>query len=545
VAFDGNVSVLVGGNLHVAGAATGAEGTVVALGNAVFAREVPGSYEVGVTALGSQVSPHPGSDMLAVGGNLAAGAGTHVEVGQALGGDVVVGGAQTEGIDLDPNGGRVDTEVANAVAPYLELAGLLGPKSVAYASIPATGTVEVDHDAITLIGDGTSTTQVFNVDGAALDAHGPRGHSLQLLGVPLDATVVVNLTGPTADLEVDTLLTPDGHTVDPLTDPYFTSLATHLLWNAPFATTVEIGGLAQLPGSLLVPGTASTTTLAGLGTNGRILVGGNLVHTGVGELHAYPFLPDPQLRCGPDPVHVTTLSLDVDLVDPDGVVDPDRFFEGNFECAVGGVDVTPPDNTWRMRAAGAARVVSDQIQAGAVCTITERLDAPPAPLRAWAEPVVQPEVLVVAKRENLGLTITNRVKDAAAPPTQTSGPNPNPTPTPTPTSTPTPTETVPEPPPLPTTSSSATPTSIVEPTNRPELPGSPSASPSAAPTSSPTSTTDAEAPNAEPPSDSDAAGPFTTTAPFTLRGAFVWGPMLLLSLLTLLVKVRRRPARLH
>ncbi len=537
--------MLVGGNLLVAGAAAGAEGTVVALGDAMFAREAPGSYAVGVTALGSQVPPHPGSDMLAVGGNLATGAGTHVDVGQSLGGDVVVGGSQAEGTDLNAHGGRVDTGIANAVAPYLELAGQLGPKSVAYASIPATGSVEVTHDAITMIGDGSSDTQVFNVDGADLAAHGPRGHSLQLLDVPPDATVIVNLAGPTADLEVDTLLTPDGLPVDPRTDPYFTSLATNLLWNAPFATTVDIGGLAQLPGSLLVPGAASTTTLGGLGTNGRILVGGNLVHTGEGELHAYPFLPDLQLRCAPDPVHTTTLSLDIELVDPDNVVEPDQFFEGDFECAVGGVDVTPADNRWKLRASGGMRVLSDQIQAGAVCTVRERLDFLPAPLYAWAEPVVQPEVVVVAKRENLGFTITNRVKDAAGPPTQTSGPNPDPEPTPTPTATPTPTESVPEPPAPPTPSSSPTPSSNVEPTNRPELPGSPSASPSASATTSPTATTDAEEPNADSPRDDGPAGPFTTTAPFTLRGAFVWGPMLLLSVLTLLVRVRRRPARLH
>jgi hypothetical protein len=37
----------------------------------------------------------------------------------------------------------------------------------------------------------------------------------------------------------------------------------------------------------------------------------------------------------------------------------------------------------------------------------------------------------------------------------------------------------------------------------------------------------------------------TTTAPFTLRGAFVWGPLLMLSLLTLLLRVRRRPRRMH
>ena len=42
-----------------------------------------------------------------------------------------------------------------------------------------------------------------------------------------------------------------------------------------------------------------------------------------------------------------------------------------------------------------------------------------------------------------------------------------------------------------------------------------------------------------------AAGAFTTTAPFTLRGAFVWGPVMMLSLLTLLVRIRRRPKRVR
>ena len=42
-AFDGNVSVLVGGSLRVAGAAAGAEGTVVTFGDATFARDVPGA----------------------------------------------------------------------------------------------------------------------------------------------------------------------------------------------------------------------------------------------------------------------------------------------------------------------------------------------------------------------------------------------------------------------------------------------------------------------------------------------------------------------
>ena len=167
--FDGNVSVLVGGSLNVGGAALGAEGTVVSFGDAIFARDVPGPYQVGVTALGSQVSPHAGSDMLVVGGNLAAGLGTHLDVGQSLGADVVVGEGVATGTDLDPHGGRVDTGIPDATAPYLDLLGQLVPKSVAYGSIPPNGTVEVSHGAITMTGDGVSSVQVFNVDGAALE----------------------------------------------------------------------------------------------------------------------------------------------------------------------------------------------------------------------------------------------------------------------------------------------------------------------------------------------------------------------------------------
>jgi choice-of-anchor A domain-containing protein len=538
-AFDGNVSVLVGGSLRVGGAALGAEGTVVTFGDAVFARDVPGLYEVGVTALGSQVAPHAGSDMLVVGGNLAAGVGTHVDVGQFLGGDVVVGGGVADGTDLDPHGGQVDAGIANATAPYLDLVGQIAPQSAAYANLPANGSVEVTDGAITLTGDGSSSAQIFTVDGADLGAQGLIGRSLQLLDVPQDATVVVNLTGAAVDLDVDVLLNPEGLPVNPLTDPYFSSLATHLLWNAPSATTVDIGGLAQLPGSLLVATAPSTTTLSGLGTNGRIMVAGDLVHTGAGELHAYPFLPDPQLGCAPDPVHLTSLSLDIVLVDPDNVVDPDRFFEGRFKCTLGEVDVTPVDNTWKMRAGGTARVLSDQIPAGASCTVTEQLGDGPGPFREWADPAVQPDLVVVAKRRSLGYTITNRVRDVATPPTQTS------TPTPTPTATPTESEPSPEPPaPTSTPSTSPTPSTLPEPTNLPE----PTASPSDAPTVSPTTPgapgSDDETPSADPPRDNDAAGPMTVTAPFTLRGAFVWGPMLLLSLLTLVVRIRRRPKRL-
>ena len=72
--------------------------------------------------------------MLVVGGNLDGAPGTHVDVGQALGGDVVVGGGVAAGTDLDAHGGRVDAGIADATAPYLDLVGQLAAKSAAYAA---------------------------------------------------------------------------------------------------------------------------------------------------------------------------------------------------------------------------------------------------------------------------------------------------------------------------------------------------------------------------------------------------------------------------
>ena len=167
----------------------------------------------------------------------------------------------------------------------------------------------------------------------------------------------------------------------------------------------------------------------------------------------------------------------------------------------------------------------------------------PAPFRSWAAPDVSPEVVVVAKRQSLGAVVTNRVRDLVAPPVQ-------------PTSTPQPTQTVaPDDPsteapttqgPLPesTPDASPAPSSITEPTNGPELP-TPSSAPTAAPTPSSAPSVEPTAPTADAPRDGGVAGPLSTTAPLTLRGAFVWGPMLMLSLLTLLLRVKRRPRRAH
>ena len=527
--LDGNVSVLVGGGLRVTGAAAGAEGVVVARGDATFAREAPGAYEVGVTSTGSQVPPHPGSDMLVVGGRLTGDPETHVVVGRRLGGDVVVGGDVDPGTDLELPRGRLDAGVPGATAPYDDLLAGLTAKSDRYAALPATGSAEVTTTALTLIGDGTSDPQVFTLEGAALGADPSGGRSLQLLDVPAGAAVVVNLLGPSVDLDVDAVLAPDGAVVDPYADPLFAELATHLLWNAPSAATVSLGGLAQLPGSLLVPSAGSSTTLAGAGTNGRIVVAGDLVHAGAGRLHAYPLLPDDDLGCRGEVAHLGSITLALELEDPDHrLPDPDPAFQGRFECRLDGVDVTPEDGTWQLRAGTEPRVVSERVPVGAVCTLSERLQEPPTADWRWAEPQINPEEVQVAKRDPQGFRVVNR---ARALPLTTTPPDPVATAT-EPVAEPVagvPGEAIPE-------ASPGGPEPEFEPGPRPTRPPPPE--PPA------TDADQADPPVAAPdPPPEGPAGPLATTAPLTLRGAFVWGPLLALSLLTMVLHVPRRARR--
>ena len=177
-AFDGNVSVLVGGSLHVGGSAAGAEGTVVTLGDAVFARDVPGPYEVGVTALGSQVSPYAGSDMLASAGTstprpaptstwarrsaVTSWSAASMAAGQRPGCPRRPGrpGDRRRHRAVPRPGGPARRQVRRVRRPPRHRAG------------------RVTDDAITLTGDGQSSLQVFTVDGAALGAGNRRAGTL-------------------------------------------------------------------------------------------------------------------------------------------------------------------------------------------------------------------------------------------------------------------------------------------------------------------------------------------------------------------------------
>jgi hypothetical protein len=212
------------------------------------------------------------------------------------------------------------------------------------------------------------------------------------------------------------------------------------------------------------------------------------------------------------------------------------------------VDVTPGDGTWQLRAQAEDRILSDSVPVGAQCFVKERLEVAPAPGWDWALPDIAPARVKVAKRDPRGFTVTNSVQPIKTPPAPDPDPTPTADPTPEPPAPPTtdpapvepaePTTTEPEPEPEPTPTD--------EPTASPE-----EALPSALPVPEPVQ------PPADPEDDSvdvqaaprqspDSPGPLTTTAPYSLRGAFVWAPLLLLSVLALRLrfpwryKLRRR-----
>jgi hypothetical protein len=152
--------------------------------------------------------------------------------------------------------------------------------------------------------------------------------------------------------------------------------------------------------------------------------------------------------------------------------------------------------------------------------------------------------VTVAKRDPRGFTVTNSVQPVRTPPEGEVDLPPTPEPTPESTAETTPVVT-PDP-------------ALVEPSDPgaadPEPdPGPQETLPSLPP--APEVAVPAEGGRADgptvsaagPPSRPDTPGPLTTTAPYTLRGAFVWAPLLLLSVLALRLrfpwryKRRRRP----
>jgi choice-of-anchor A domain-containing protein len=302
VGFDDGVNVFVGGDFSAEPQSAETEGNIVVLGDASFTSA--GSYNVGVAGVGSRVPPPSGSTMLTVGGDLAIADGTNLIVGGDTGfpdfapivGNVEYGGTLT-GTPSVIAGATV--EQGDGASAFADRVANVTALSQCFADLPDTGTVSTDGGLTTFTGDGVSDPQVFTVEGTL----GTEQLAVTGVDVQEGATVIINVTGDTAFGNINSWFIDGSNTFDP-------DITQRIVTNFPDATTVEVTGGAQLPGSILVGNPASTTTLSIAGTNGRIEVAGDLIHrspagtqTGV-ETHAYPF--SSEIDCLTPPTTTTT-----------------------------------------------------------------------------------------------------------------------------------------------------------------------------------------------------------------------------------------------
>ncbi|MGW4647968.1 choice-of-anchor A family protein, partial [Kitasatospora sp. NPDC004289] len=304
---DANVALFAGGGYTVDGGAAEAEGLLVVAGNATFAKSPGGGvFNVGRVGAGSGILPAGGQVMLAVGGDLRIAKGTTLDVGSGLttgpgyGGAVRAGGTIDEQGRLDTNGGdrRSGIGAAAALDPYAGFGTTVQTQSAALGALRPTGTAQRSGATVTFRSTGPSngTLQVFELASADLD-----GASTFLFeSIPVDASVLVNVTGTHAVSVSPMSVGYNGERVDVYGSAHFGEAAAKVLYNLRETPKLTLGGGGNFIGSLLAPKASADLTAS---TNGRLYVGGDVHTHGSGnESHNYPWTGTPVFSCSPTPV---------------------------------------------------------------------------------------------------------------------------------------------------------------------------------------------------------------------------------------------------
>ncbi|MDR6906710.1 choice-of-anchor A domain-containing protein [Agromyces sp. 3263] len=382
---DNTIAIFAGGSFTATGGAAEAEGLLVALGDAVFAKDAGGRFNVGSVGVGSGIVPTPGSVMLAVGGGVTIGDGTVLDVGAGLspdGGSVDVGGTATVTdplAQIELNGGVfTDGLGADAVAPYAGFGTVISDSAATLAAMAVTGTTAVAAPSVTFTGDGTAAPQVFSITATDLQA----SPEIRFVGIGLTTPVVINVTGTSAVFSPN-FFSNDGSRVDDFANPDFGNVAARTLWNFAGASDVTIGGSSQVLGSILVADPAATVSISA-STNGRVYSGGDLVVDGVGnELHNYPWIGTGDFACDEEqaPEDVTgSLTIEKVLDEPGPIPEEERTFGGLVSCT----DQSTRAVTAWTAVAGAGPVTIAGLPVGAECAISEdlRFTDPPIPRAA-------------------------------------------------------------------------------------------------------------------------------------------------------------------
>ncbi|MGK9149169.1 choice-of-anchor A family protein [Plantibacter flavus] len=415
---DANVSVFAGGDYTVGRAAAESEGVLVVGADAVFDRERPGVFNVGVVGVGSQVPPPAGSDMLLAGGSVSVGEETRLDVGHGIGGNIAAGGSITPESRIETSGGMLRPALADPLGPFVDFGATIRTASDGFAALSTTGTVSEAYGTITFTGDGSSAQQVFTISGSRLGTAADT-RSIRFAGIPTGATIVVNVTGSSAEFAPAGFFTDTDPRQITFDDPRFVTLASTTMWNFAEATDVLVSTGDQVLGSLLVPRADSSVEIAA-STNGRVLIGGDLLFAGDGnEAHAYPY-PSPEFECKPtiEPLPLGSLAVTkvVDGTDA-GLVDPTRSYVGTYSCA-GPAGQAIPGGSWSVRA-GETTVVAAHLRIGSVCTLVESAPPPPVPgddSYVWSPAVITPEQIEITSTTEAALVeVRNTVDRSTAP----------------------------------------------------------------------------------------------------------------------------------
>lgn len=441
---DENVAVYAGEDFLATAASAETEGLIVVAGDATFDRTSPGTFNVGWVGVGSGVAPAPGNVMLAVGGDLAVGASTVLDVGanaidgggDLLGGSVQVGGITTPDYEADGsryrlNNGALTQEMAGAaLTPWTGWGAPISAQSADFAALPITGTADVVGAFLTFAGDGTSARQVFRVTSDVLVGVGS-APAIEFTGIPDGASVIVDVTGTAPVTWAPNYFADDGVRADDLSSPLFGVVASRTLWNFAAAASVHLAGTSQVLGSILVPSAGPGTTIrVTASSNGRLYTNGSIVMDGTGnEHHNYPWADSP-FECipvTPDPP-AGQASITKALSAEDAALLPaGTEFHGILRC----VPATDPGvivREWDV--APGETVVIEDLPVGATCTAIESIEtararaplpgAPPGPRAdafasfVWQTPVwnpAPPTFVVPATTDpvQISLTVTNAI----------------------------------------------------------------------------------------------------------------------------------------
>jgi choice-of-anchor A domain-containing protein len=343
---DTNTSLYAGGDLTVSGPASETEGLTV-VGGDLDTTATSRAFLFGKVGMGSGQWTNPDGDVLAVGGDTRTNpvATPPWVTGNGRVGGSAVGPALQTGFAEVPDPAIAYGVGAAALAAVSPGAGgapvdfsAFGDRVTALSGVlaatPATGTTTIadaapgdvtmtspagevstihveDAGMVTFTGDGTSSLQVFTLDGTALTAFAAdrSGISFDFEGIPAGTSVVVNVTGGTVAFAQGWRTVFDGADVqDAVANPTgYATAASSVLFNYAEADSVTISGgagtetsrvdangaaltpvgavshnaAAQSIGSIISPRADVTVEVT---TNGRLLTGGDVHLVEVGAI---------------------------------------------------------------------------------------------------------------------------------------------------------------------------------------------------------------------------------------------------------------------